>query len=181
MKIDLIIGSTRPGRIGPQVADWIIKNLPNDKSEINYEIVDISLYNLPHFDEPIHPSLHNYKNNHTKKWSEKISEADGYIFLTSEYNAGYPASLKNAIDYLSQEWKEKPVMIVSYGYSGGVSASAQLRQVVQRLKMKPTPLSPALLFTKEMLNDQGQLKDIDNDWSQYVEQIRSAAEQLTSI
>jgi NAD(P)H-dependent FMN reductase len=108
MKIQIIIGSTRPGRVGPQIADWIPENLPK-QTEINYEIVDLAAQNLPLFDEPVHPSANQYTRNHTKTWSQKIKEGDGYIFLTPEYNAGYPAALKNAIDYLFHEWTAKPV------------------------------------------------------------------------
>ena len=131
MKIHIIIGSTRPGRVGPQIAQWLISNLSIDTNG-EYEIVDIADFKLPIFDERIHPSLNQYEHTHTKTWSQKIKSADAYIFLTPEYNAGYPASLKNAIDYLYHEWQDKPVMIASYGVGGGPTASAQLRQVAER-------------------------------------------------
>jgi NAD(P)H-dependent FMN reductase len=180
MKIQLIIGSTRPGRIGPQVADWLLNQIPKTEG-LSYEVVDILTWELPLFDEPMLPMMHQYKHDYTKAWSEKISEADGYIFLTSEYNAGYPASLKNAIDYLSQEWTDKPVMIASYGYSGGASASAQLKQVAERLKMVPTEISPAMSFTQDMFGEDYRLKDLDTNFADYVKSIQEAAKQLATL
>ena len=144
MRVQLIVGSTRPHRVGGQIGKWVLANLPKSPG-IDYELVDLAEVNLPLLDEPVMPSLNQYHHEHTKVWSRKISEASGYIFLTPEYNAGYPASLKNAIDYLYHEWAAKPVLIISYGVRGGGSSSAQLRQVAERLKMKPTETSPALV------------------------------------
>jgi NAD(P)H-dependent FMN reductase len=180
MKIQLIIGSTRPGRVGPQIANWIIANLP-ERLETEYEIVDLADQKLPLFDEAMHPSMNQYAHNHTKAWSAKIKEADAYIFLTPEYNAGYPASLKNAIDYLFHEWTTKPVMIVSYGVQGGGGASAQLRQVVERLKMQPTAVSPALAISRDMSGEDGQIKDINEAFKPYVLSLYEAAEELITI
>jgi NAD(P)H-dependent FMN reductase len=180
MKIQLIIGSTRPGRVGPQIADWIVANLP-ERAETEYEIVDVVAQKLPLFDEPVHPSMNQYAHNHTKAWSDKIKEADAYIFLTPEYNAGYPASLKNAVDYLFHEWTAKPVLIVSYGVQGGTGASAQLRQVAERLKMQVTPLSPALTVGRDMSGEDGQIKDINEAFKPYVPSLYEAAEELLAL
>lgn len=177
MKIQLIIGSTRPGRVGPQIADWIIDSLPK-KSGIEYEIVDVKKWDLPIFNEPIHPSMGQYQHEHTKAWSNKIKEADAYIFLTPEYNAGYPAALKNAIDYLYHEWQNKPLIIISYGVGGGPTASAQLRQVAERLKMRPTKISPALVVTREMSDKNGRIRDIAGDFKPYLADLHEASEQL---
>lgn len=180
MKIELIIGSTRPGRVGPQITTWVADNLPK-KPGIEYEIVDIKDWKLPIFDEAIHPSMNQYQHKHTKAWSQKIKQAGAYIFLTPEYNAGYPASLKNAIDYLYHEWQNKPLMIISYGISGGTTASAHLRQVAERLKMKVTTTSPAFVIDKDMSDDNGQIKDITNTFRPYEAKLQEATEQLFSI
>jgi NAD(P)H-dependent FMN reductase len=177
MKVQVIIGSTRPGRIGPKIAQWIVKNL-SEHPQDNYEIVDLADHELPFFNEPIHPYMNQYSHDHTHKWSKKIKEADAYIFLTPEYNDGYTAVLKNAIDYLFHEWTAKPVMIVSYGVHGGTSASAQLRQVVTRLKMLPTATSPALTLTRDMSDENGQIKDIDESFKPYRVQLVKAGEEL---
>ncbi|HEY4964044.1 MAG TPA: NADPH-dependent FMN reductase [Candidatus Saccharimonadales bacterium] len=178
MKVQLVLGSTRPTRISPTIANWMIENLPKHEGGIEFEIIDIKTWDLPMFDEPLHPSMHDYKHDYTKAWSEKISQADGFIFLTSEYNAGYPASLKNAIDYLFQEWTDKPVMITSYGFGGGTSASVQLKQVAERLKMRPTATSPDFAFTGEMRNEDGQLKDIKADFAPYVDKLQKGINEL---
>ncbi|MDB5167679.1 MAG: NAD(FAD)-dependent dehydrogenase [Candidatus Saccharibacteria bacterium] len=180
MKVQIIIGSTRPGRIGSQVAKWVMKNLP-EQDETAYELVDLGDYKLPIFDEPIHPSMGQYKHDHTLEWSKKIKEADAYVFVTPEYNAGYPASLKNAIDYLFHEWKAKPVMIVSYGVNGGQGASAQLRQVAERLKMQPTNTSPMLTITREMSGEDGQLKDTAESLKSYEAILEEAGDELLTI
>jgi NAD(P)H-dependent FMN reductase len=155
----------------------MLENLPKSKS-VEYEIIDITKWNLPMFNESIHPSMNQYEHSHTKEWSQKIKQADGYIFLTPEYNAGYPASLKNAIDYLYHEWGQKPVMIVSYGVGGGTTASSQLRQVVQRLKMVPTDTSPAFTVTKEMSGSDGQIIDISKSFEPYVGNLQIGAKEL---
>jgi NAD(P)H-dependent FMN reductase len=180
MKIQIIIGSTRPGRVGPQIAGWIIENLPA-RAETEYEIVDVAGQKLPLFNEPIHPSMNQYTYGYTKAWSAKIKEADAYIFLTPEYNAGYPAALKNAIDYLYHEWTAKPVMIISYGIQGGAGAGAQLRQVAERLKMQPTALSPALAVGRDVTGEDGQVKDIDEAFKPYISSLHEAAEELFTL
>jgi NAD(P)H-dependent FMN reductase len=177
MKIELIIGSTRPGRVGPQIATWVVDNLPK-KPGLDYEIVDIKDWGLPIFDEAAHPSINQYQHKHTKAWGAKVSEADAYIWLTPEYNAGYPASLKNAIDYLYHEWQNKPLMIISYGIGGGTSASAQLRQVGERLKMRLTETSPAFVVNKDISDDNGQIKDVKSAFKTYQENLHQVSEQL---
>jgi NAD(P)H-dependent FMN reductase len=179
MIVQLIIGSTRPGRVGPQIANWMVENL-NNETDITYEIVDIADWKLPILDEPMHPSMNQYKNTHTKAWSKKIKEGDAYIFLTPEYNAGYTAALKNAIDYLYHEWTDKPVMIASYGVGGGPTASAQLRQITERLKMQPVDTSPAFTITRDMSGEDGQIKDISVAFEPYVANLKIAAEELLS-
>lgn len=140
--------------------------------------MDIKDFKLPIFNEPIHPSMNQYKNYHTKLWSDKIKAADGYIFLTPEYNAGYPAALKNAIDYLYNEWAQKPVMIASYGVGGGPTASSQLRQVAERLKMLPTDTSPAFTISRDMSGEDGQIKDITATFEPYAANLILAGQEL---
>jgi NAD(P)H-dependent FMN reductase len=177
MKVQIIFGSTRPGRVGPQIAKWMFNNLSKD-ARAEYEIVDIVDFKLPMFDEPKHPSMNQYEHAHTKIWSQKIKTADAYIFLTPEYNAGYPASLKNAVDYLYHEWAQKPVMIASYGVGGGPTASAQLRQVAERLKMNPVDTSPAFTISRDMSGEDGQIKNIAEAFEPYVANLKIAGEEL---
>ena len=95
-------------------------------SGTDYEIVDIADWKLPLFDEPIHPSMGKYQHDHTKAWSEKIKQADGYIFVTPEYNYGPPPSLVNALNYVYLEWNYKPAGFVSYGGVSGGLRSVQV-------------------------------------------------------
>ncbi len=180
MKIQLIIGSTRPSRVSPQIAEWMIKNLPKVDG-VEYEVIDLAEVNLPLLDEAAHPMVQQYQHDHTKAWSETIKQANGYIFLTAEYNAGYPASLKNAIDYLYHEWIGKSVMVVSYGVGGGTTASAQLHQVAERLKMRITEISPAFAIPNDIKDANGQIKDIDINFEPYVAGLRDGAEQLIEL
>lgn len=116
--IKIILGSTRPGRFGEQPARWIME-LAKEHPEAKFELVDLKEVNLPLLDEPVAAMFGSYEHEHTKRWSKVIDEADGFIFVTPEYNSGLPAAFKNAIDYLYAEWKYKPVAFVSYGAGGG--------------------------------------------------------------
>lgn len=134
MKIQIILGSTRPGRIGEGVAKWV-HEVASKRSDAEYELVDIADFNLPLLDEPMPPMMNQYTKDHTKKWSEKIKEADAYVFVTAEYNRSVPGALKNAIDYLNVEWQDKAVGFVSYGSAGGSRAVEHLRGIAGELHM----------------------------------------------
>ena len=124
-KIAIIIGSVRPNRFGPQVAEWFFERaLKSGGAE--FELVDIADYHLPMLDEPV-PSGNTHK--HTQKWQAKMAEFDGFVLVTPEYNHSFPASLKNALDYTNDELFFKPVSYVSYGSIGGIRAVEQLRQI----------------------------------------------------
>ena len=121
--IKLVIGSTRQNRVGKSIASWIEDKLANN-STITLETIDLKEENLPIMDSPIPPAYAAVDTEAAKAWSRKIRTADGFIFLTPEYNRSIPASLKNALDYLVTEWKDKPAIIVSYGYiDGGKNAT----------------------------------------------------------
>ena len=152
--LKIIIASTRPGRKGPAVAEWIT-TLCKENKNFNTELLDLKEINLPFLDEPHHPKLKNYQHAHTKKWSETIDNADAIIIVTCEYNFGYPATLKNALDFLYQEWNYKPVGIVSYGgIAGGTRAVQQLKQIVTTLKMMPLVESVTIPFFTKYLNEE---------------------------
>lgn len=136
-KIQVIFGSTRQGRHGDKVAKWLMGELTG-LGGAEFELLDLRDYPLPFFDEPVGPSMApgQYIHPEAKAWSEKIKEGSGYIIVTPEYNHGYPAVLKNALDYLYVEFKDKPVGFVSYGgASGGIRAVEQLTEVVRELHM----------------------------------------------
>lgn len=136
VKIKIIIGSRRPGRFGPQPAQWIAKMGEQFKDQATFEIVDLQELDLPFYDEPGIPSMTPPEKEHTKQWAKIVGEADGFVFITSEYNHSYAPNLKNAIDFLWHEWAHKPVGFVSYGSAeGGSRAVEHLRDIVGFVKM----------------------------------------------
>jgi NAD(P)H-dependent FMN reductase len=114
LKIAIILGSTRPGRNGEAVNQWVYE-IAMKRSDADFELVDIKDFNLPLLDEPIPPSMGQYTKEHTKIWSAKIDSFDAYVFVTAEYNHGIPGALKNSIDFLYREWNNKVAGFVSYG------------------------------------------------------------------
>lgn len=147
IKIAIILGSTRPGRNGEAVARWVYE-IAKKRIDAEFEFVDIKDFNLPLLDEPVPPSQGQYSKEHTKRWSDKIDSFDGYIFVTAEYNHGIPGALKNAIDFLYQEWNNKAAGFVSYGSAGGVRSVEHLRLVMAELQIADVRAQVTLsLFT----------------------------------
>jgi NAD(P)H-dependent FMN reductase len=156
--LQIIIGSTRPGRVGSAVADWIIDRA-RARGDFEVEVTDLAVLNLPIFDEPNHPRLRRYVNQHTKDWSEIVERSDAFIFVIPEYNYGFNAATKNAIDYLHQEWQNKAAGIVSYGgVAAGTRAAQMLKQVMSALKIVPVTDSVNIPFVGEKLDEDGRLK-----------------------
>jgi NAD(P)H-dependent FMN reductase len=156
--LQIIIGSTRPGRVGSAVADWIIDRA-RARGDFEVEVADLAVLNLPIFDEPNHPRLRRYVNQHTKDWSEIVERSDAFVFVIPEYNYGFNAATKNAIDYLNQEWQNKPAGIVSYGgVAAGTRAAQMLKQVMSALKIVPVTDSVNIPFVGEKLDEDRRLK-----------------------
>jgi NAD(P)H-dependent FMN reductase len=133
--LHVIIGSTRPGRVGPAVAQWFYDIASLDE-DFDVELVDLATFNLPVYDEPNHPMRGDYKFEHTKKWSASVTRADAIVFVIPEYNHSFNAAMKNAIDYLHNEWRYKPVGVVSYGGAAmGTRALEALKPVLVALKL----------------------------------------------
>ncbi|PSR88501.1 flavo protein-like protein [Coniella lustricola] len=171
-RVAVICGSTRSVRVGPQVTTFIHSTISNHlaspakaggegtthaKPAISLEIVDIAAFNLPLFDEVIIPQAvkdpSGYAHEHTRVWSAKIASYQAFVFVTPQYNWGIPASLKNAIDYLYNEWTAKPAMIVSYGGHGGGHAAGALKTVCQGLRMKVVENPVCLTFPDRQFRD----------------------------
>ena len=148
---------------------------------MSYELVDLAEVNLPMFNEPMPPMMGQYQFDYTKEWSAKIGQYDGFVFVSPEYNAGYPAVLKNAIDYLCNEWADKPVTIVTYGYTGGASANNQLKEVFERLKMKVTTTLPTLFFSEGIFGTDYQITDIDTAFAKNASDIAKAGAELLAL
>ena len=154
IRLKVITASTRPGRKGIYVSRWILKALESVPS-FQVEHLDLKEINLPFLDEPHHPRFQNYTKQHTKDWSHKILDGDAYIFVIPEYNYGFTAPLKNAIDFLSKEWAYKAVGIVSYGgLAGGTRATQMFKQVLTTLKMTPVTESLPIPFFESHIKDE---------------------------
>jgi NAD(P)H-dependent FMN reductase len=134
LKIAIVLGSTRPGRNGEQVAHWVLEHAQK-RTDAEFTLVDLKEVNLPLLDEPIPPSAGRYSQEHTKAWSKTVSGFDAFVFVTPEYNHGTSAALKNAIDFLYAEWNNKAAGFVSYGSAGGVRAVEHLRLVMAEMQV----------------------------------------------
>jgi NAD(P)H-dependent FMN reductase len=156
--LQIIIGSTRPGRVGPSVAAWIHDRAVKHGG-FEVELIDLAEVNLPIFDEPKHPRFGEYVHQHTRDWSATISRGDAYIFVIPEYNYGFNAAIKNAIDYLNREWQYKPLGFVTYGgVAAGTRAMQMLKQVVSALKMVPVTDAVNIPFVQQFLNADRELQ-----------------------
>jgi NAD(P)H-dependent FMN reductase len=140
----VVVASTRPTRVGGVVADWFVETAAAEGS-FSPVVADLAVLDLPLMDEREHPRLAKYEHRHTIEWSETVRAADAAVFVMPEYNSGYTAPLKNALDYLVGEWRYLPVGLLAYGgVSGGGRAVQGLRPVLTNLSMVPTG-SPALV------------------------------------
>ncbi len=139
LKILVIIGSTRDGRYGDKPAHWIHGRLAAHP-DLDAELVDLRDWPLPLFDQPRSPARitdGEYGHPLANRWAATIAAADGFVVTAAEYNHGYTAVLKNALDWVFREWRRKPITFVGYGSVGGSRAIEQLRQVAIELEMAP--------------------------------------------
>lgn len=154
-RLSVIIGSTRPGRAGLPIADWFVDRARRHAG-FEIDVVDLAEVNLPILDEPNHPRLRQYTHQHTKDWSVRVAESDAFVIVTPEYNHGYSAALKNAIDYLHHEWHYKPVGFVSYGgIAAGTRALQLLKSVLTGVKLVAVTEAVNIPFVRQFLDDDG--------------------------
>jgi NAD(P)H-dependent FMN reductase len=152
--LQIIIASTRPGRVGPSIASWFERHAVAHGG-FQVEVVDLAEVSLPLFDEPAHPMLQKYTHQHTRDWAATISRADAFVLVMPEYNHSFNAALKNALDYLNKEWAHKPVAFVSYGgIAAGTRAVQALKPVVSALKMLPLNEAVTIPFVATLLDEQ---------------------------
>ena len=162
LKIQIIIGSTREKRKSETVAKWIF-GLAKERKDAEFELVDLRDYPLPFFQEPTSPRMVNDDIPVAKKWREKVTQADGYIIVSPEYNHGYPAVLKNALDYTYTPWNNKPVGFVSYGSLGGGRVVEQLKEVAVELQMAPIAQAIHLMKVHTIFDENGKMTDDSYD------------------
>lgn len=155
-KIGIIVGSTRPSRIGPSIADWLQKQLKTPHLDV--DVIDLAQIDLPLLDEIAMPSDGHYELEHTKNWSRLIQGYQGFVLLFPQYNWGYPAPLKNALDCLYSEWRGKPVSMVSYGGRGGFQAALALSLVLRGLKFHRLSTNIEISLKSADLDSHGHFK-----------------------
>jgi len=149
-RILVIAGSTRVRRLCPRIAEWVAE-IGRASVAATFEIIDLREWPLPMDDEPAIPARGDYAHEHTRAWSRKVADADAFVFVTPQYNWGYPAPLKNALDHLYREWSGKPAVIVTYGSRGGDKCRDQLRQVLDGLHMRPVATMPGFRLARERI------------------------------
>lgn len=176
IKTLVILGSTRDGRKGEEVARWFMDQITGKYPDLNFELIDLKEIELPLYHDSVNPGSSNkkYKDQKVQDWSKKVDESDAYIIITPEYNHGYPAPLKNALDSLYLEWNNKPVGFVSYGgIAGGSRAVEQLRQVAVELEMAPVQQGIHIPYIRNAFDEKGQIKDpvIENSIKKMINQL----------
>lgn len=154
-RLHIVICSTRPGRVGPSVARWF-HAFAASHAKFDAQLIDLADFNLPLYDEPIHPAQQKYQHEHTKRWSESVAAADAYVFVTPEYNYSPPPTLVNALDFVYREWNYKPCGFVSYGgVSGGLRSVQAAKMQVTTLKMMPMMEGVTVPMVSNLIDDAG--------------------------
>lgn len=155
LKLNVIIGSTRPGRVGPTVAEWF-DGFAREHGKFEVELVDLADFNLPLLNEASHPRHQKYEHEATRRWSASVASADAYVFVTPEYDFFAPASLVNAVQCVLLEWNYKPAGIVSYGgVSGGLRSAQELRQLLGNVNVHAVKQTVPVPFFNNFIGDDG--------------------------
>ena len=153
--LNVIIASTRPGRIGPSVARWV-EQVAAESGLFEVRLVDLADFDLPLLDEVAHPSQRRYEHEHTRRWSQSVGSADAFLFVTPEYDYFAPASLVNAIQVLFHEWAYKPAAVVSYGgVSGGLRGTQALRSLLGNLNAVAINQPVPVPFVRQYIGEDG--------------------------
>ena len=158
-RLGLVVVSTRPVRIGGQLGLQLGELIDRDHPDVALSVIDLRELALPDLDEPKMPSLGGYVHEHTRRWAATIEALDAIIFLTPQYNWGYPAPLKNAIDYLFAEWRGLPGLVVTYGTHGGTKCMEQITQVLDRVRVDLVKPGVCVYVPKEAYGPDDHLLD----------------------
>jgi NAD(P)H-dependent FMN reductase len=159
-RIQIVVGSTRPTRFADKPLAWLLDRL-SKHDDFELDVLDLRDHPLALFNLALSParSRREYPNEEVARLGQAFDRADGYIVLTSEYNHGYPASLKNALDYVFVELNHKPVSFVGYGNVGGARAIEQLRLVSIEFEM--APLRHAVHILPDIMRPAMQAEEFD--------------------
>ena len=153
LKLHTIICSTRPGRVGPSVARWF-NDYARQHGGFDAALVDLADFQLPLYDEPVHPRMQQYQHEHTRRWAQSVAAADAYIFVTPEYNYMPPPTLTNAMDFVYKEWNYKPCGFVGYGGVSGGLRSVQIAKLhATTFKLMPLPEGVAVPMVGSLIED----------------------------
>jgi NAD(P)H-dependent FMN reductase len=172
-----MVGSTRPKRICRGIAEWV-RDAAQEDSPLSYELVDLAEIGLPFLDEPLKAALREYEHEHTHAWSRTVSSYSGFVFVFPQYNWGYPAPLKNALDFLYYEWHDRPATTVTYGTRGGNRGAQQLHGVLEGLHMRPLKDRIEIVITDDDVDEDWQLRDLDATLHPCLAQVRQLDAQL---
>lgn len=153
LRLNVVIASTRPGRVGESVGQWFVE-AAKKHGGFDIHVNDLADFDLPLFNEPNHPRMQQYQHEHTKRWSTEVDAADAYVFVVPEYNYGPTPVLLNALNYVYNEWNYKPAGFVSYGgMSGGIRSVQMTKQTLTTLKVMPILEQVAIPFVNQHLKD----------------------------
>jgi NAD(P)H-dependent FMN reductase len=180
LQVKVIVGSTRPNRFSEKVLPWLNVELAK-RADMSIEVLDLKEHQLPYFDAGVSPAYvadGNYGNEVVNAWGKKIAEADAYIIIAPEYNHGYTAVLKNALDVVYKEWNNKAVGFVSYGSVGGGRVVEQLREVAVELQMASVRNAVHIQAPWFLLDEAGNLKEGSLDG--YTDSLNGMLDQLTA-
>lgn len=177
--IGIIMGSTRPKANCKAITEWVSSVChARESPQVVYEIIDLAEWNLPLLDEPGIPARDPPVHAHTKAWSRRVASLQGFIFVTPQYNWGYPAALKNALDYLFREWNGKPAGIIAYGGHGGNKCAEQLQQVLTGLRMSVHAPPALITLTREHQQFGVTLEAAWRDFEAYTGDVARVADSL---
>jgi len=175
----VIAGSVRPRRVALHIARWVAE-VGRETTNGDFEVVDLRDWPLPLDDEAAMPHGGVYEHEHTRAWSGKIAAARAFVFVTPQYNWGYPAALKNALDHLHGEWAGKPAMIVTYGGRGGDRCAQQLQQVCEGLRMAPIATRTGLTLSRQRIEANAGEIDPAAEFAAYLDDLRQAFGELAA-
>ncbi|MEV6639448.1 NAD(P)H-dependent oxidoreductase [Amycolatopsis sp. NPDC051371] len=173
MRVLVITGSTRPVRVGDQLTEQVVR-IAKEAGLDDVDVADLRDVALPLLDEPQMAATRVYLNEHTRAWSARVNSADAVVLISPQYNFGYPAGLKNAIDYLFAEWRGKPGLLVSYGARGGIQSYDQLAQVLRFVGLVLDPLGVQLVLPRDAYSEHGTLIDPAVVVEPYADELRAA-------
>ncbi|MFE9577322.1 NADPH-dependent FMN reductase [Nocardia sp. NPDC006044] len=159
-RVAVVIGSTRPTRICAGIAAWARDALQED-SDLDCDLLDLAEVGLPFLDEPRQAALRQYEHEHTRAWSRLVQSYHGFFFVFPQYNWGYPGVLKNALDYLYWEWRDRPASLLTYGTHGGNRGAEQLIGVLHGLHMRLLGTHVEAVITEQDVDENRQLRDLD--------------------